>query len=70
MMTIVFVTVIEEIMPISFSARRIRICSFFISITSLWEILISPLSRRLTAYDIHVAQNELYHIAKIFVNQI
>ena len=51
-MTIVLVTVIEEIRPKSNKRRRRGICSLFISITSLWKILISPLPRRLTAYDI------------------
>lgn len=50
MMTNVLETVIEETKPFSIRLRRRSMYSRFISITSLWEISISPLSRRLTAY--------------------
>ena len=50
MMTNVLETVIEETKPFSIRLRRRSMYSCFISITSLWEISISPLSRRLTAY--------------------
>ena len=55
MMTIVFVTVIEETIPISIKMRRIMMCSLVISITSLSGNFIPPLSRRLTAYGFSVA---------------